>query len=190
MSSMIAVWANVSAFAAACYGAVWYRRWRTRRAFDAEYARLVAQTAVDLAVLHGPGPNITAAAAAADADLTARPLTDADLEYYASCWEHIESEFGEAPAIALDLAEHLTANLLLTRGLTPGDSPQPSALPEAWAFPSARGYREAQALCARVQDTGAPGPQLPTSRLRSALSLYRAFFEEILALPATRESEI
>lgn len=192
MANVIAVLVAVTALAATVFGMVWWRRRRARRAFDAEYVRLVEETQIDLKSLHGPGAVPTAARAAVKpAQLAAGPLNAADLRYYESCWDHIESEFGESPAEALDLAEHLTANLLLTRGLAPADSPQPSELPATWSFPSARGYRQAQRECARALAAMPQAQQqLPTSRLRTALGLYRAFFEEIINLPTKRGSEI
>jgi hypothetical protein len=209
MASVIAVFAAVAALIAACCAMVWGRRWRARRAFDAEYARLVEETTIDPGALRGPGTTLGAEPPAAEAArLAAGPLSAADLQYYAHCWKHIESEFGQSPAAALDLAEHLTANLLLTRHLAPADAPEPSELPETWSFPSARGYRQAQEVCARAlavrsqelqeqEQRGQEQPEqpeqeqeLPSSRLRTALGLYRAFFEEILALPDAHGSEI
>jgi hypothetical protein len=187
MSTMTTMLANVLALVAALGGTFWYRRRHARRVFNAEYAQLVAETQIDLAALRGPGREPTAQIYA---HATPRRLSDADMEYYTSSWEHIQGEFAQSPAAALDLAEHLTAKLLLTRGLTPPEGRRPAALPSEWQFPTARGFRRAQLISARAQGAGPLDPAPSSSELRTALTLYRAFFREIMLLPAARDSEI
>jgi hypothetical protein len=112
-------------------------------------------------------------------------LAAADRDYYATCWTHIIGTFAESPATALDLATHLTANLLLHRGLADADSERPGDLPADWRFPTAEGYREAQRI---TQD--ARVVELPAHEMSKALMLYRALFEEVLAAPTATDAQL
>lgn len=113
------------------------------------------------------------------ADLTAPMAVSAsDLEYYQTCWRHILGTFAHWPAVGLDLAETLTANLMLNRGVVPRGCEQPAELPYQWTFATAQGYREAQSIAARA-DT----EDLPRRELSKALLLYRAMFEDVLTAP-------
>jgi hypothetical protein len=187
------------------------------RAFERDYAALVADTPIDWDELHGPGPGDpasgvrTQAALASQAErlgLRAKPLSPDDLEYYATSWRNIRGQFLRYPESALRLARHLTANLLVNRGLVPPDTARPSRLPEGWVFPTARGYRDALEIAAKAEATseaaarraagGEPGARDEsadpgTSRpptdveLARALALFEDFYWEILALaPVTR----
>jgi len=101
-----------------------------------------------------------------------------DHEYYQTCWGHILGTFAHWPTTGLDLAETLTANLMLNRGVVPADREESAELPAQWRFPTAQGYREAQNI-AEHADTG----ELPHRELSKALMLYRALFEEVLTAP-------
>jgi hypothetical protein len=192
MSTTVTVLAYASALVAALGGVLAFRRRRARLVFEAEYAHLVAETALDFAALRGPGrdPGDAVLGDPLHTGPLPRRLTDAEVEYYTSSWEHVRGEFAEAPAVALDLAEHLTSKLLLTRGLTAAGAWQPVALPATWQFPTARGYRRAQLISARAQGAGPLDPTPSNSELETALELYQAFFREIMLLPAARDSEI
>ena len=162
-------------------------------AFEREFAALVADTPIDWDGLHGPGPGEGAAArsvgpaSAARAQslaADAKPLGPDDLDYYATSWRNIRGQFERHPASALRLARHLTANLLINRGLVPADTARPSRLPAGWVFPSARGYRDATAISERAE-TAADVPA--ATEMAHALSLFEDFYWEILALaPAAR----
>jgi hypothetical protein len=174
------------------------------RSFEREFAALVADTPIDWDDLHGPGPGgeaaaarsgTTAAACAEALAARAKPLGSDDLEYYATSWRNIRGQFERYPASALRLARHLTANLLINRGLVPRDTLRPSRLPEAWVFPSARGYRDAEAIAERAESAGTAaatgggtaaelggGQQPSAEELARALSLFEDFYWEILAL--------
>ena len=162
-------------------------------AFEREFAALVADTPIDWDALHGPGPGEGAAARSAGPASAARaqslaadakPLGPDDLDYYATSWRNIRGQFERHPASALRLARHLTANLLINRGLVPADTARPSRLPAGWVFPSARGYRDATAISERAE-TAADVPG--ATEMAHALSLFEDFYWEILALaPAAR----
>lgn len=207
MSTTVIVLAYVSALVVAMGAAIAYRRRHARLLFEAEYTRLVAETEIDFATLRGPGRE-PAEAAFGDAILGAaipddvqsltdtrfgvlpRRLTEVEIDYYSSSWLHVRGEFAQSPALALDLAEHLTAKLLQTRGLASAEPWQPVRLPAAWQFPTARGYRRAQLISARVQGAAPLDPTPSSTELETALELYQAFFREIMLLPAARDSEI
>lgn len=167
-------------------------RRNSAHAFEREFAALVADTPIDWDELHGPGPGRAAAirsgpASAACAQTLAagaKPLGPDDLDYYATSWRNIRGQFERHPASALRLARHLTANLLINRGLVPADTARPSRLPAGWVFPSARGYRDAAAISERAEAAAdVPG----ATEMAHALSLFEDFYWEILALaPAAR----
>jgi hypothetical protein len=159
------------------------------RRFAREFAALVTDTPIDWAQLHGPGQAPTlagfaeAAVHAESLSDRARPLTDDDLEYYASSWRNVRGQFVRHPASALRLARHLTANLLLTRGLLPQDTAEPTELPGAWTFASARGYRIAAEISARADADAHGEPATVTDAdLARALSLFEDFYWEIVTL--------
>jgi hypothetical protein len=173
------------------------------RAFERQFAALVADTPVDWDGLRGPGPlgrgtalGIRSFASSADdatnLALRAKALNPDDLEYYAISWRNIRGQFLRYPVSALRLSRHLTANLLINRGLVPADSVRPSRLPDGWAFPSACGYREALEIAAKAEaaseDPRIPGGEVPTDTdLAHALALFEDFYWEILALaPVSR----
>jgi hypothetical protein len=172
------------------------RRAAARR-FAREFAALVEGTELDLAALHGPshgslaavasGTDTEAAAYAAyaeamsdAAELVPKPLSPEDQDYYAASWRNVRGEFVQSPSSALLLATHLTANLLLNRGLLPADTARPRELPAAWTFPSARGYRDALEISARSESE-----PVPEAELTRALTQFEDFYFEMLTLAAT-----
>jgi len=171
------------------------RRAATRR-FAREFAALVDGTELDWATLRGPGHGDSggdsqvaslAASAAAFVEptddvsmLAPKPLSLQDQEYYATSWRNVRGEFIQSPPSALLLAAHLTANLLLNRGLVPVDTARPRVLPESWTFPTARGYRDAMRISAKGNDVGAED-------LQRALGLFEDFYWEMLTLSAAVE---
>jgi hypothetical protein len=183
---------SLAALAGLCLGWAadrFVRRDPTRR-FDREFAALVTDTPIDWAQLHGPGNSPEAfagfAAPAVRAETLsdrAKPLSTVDVEYYAGSWRNVRGQFVRYPASALRLAQHLTANLLLTRGLQPQDTAAPSVLPESWTFESARGYRQALAIAAKA-DADAKGEAVTVTDadLARALSLFEDFYWEIVTL--------
>jgi len=184
-----------------------YARRAAARRFAREFAALVRGTDLDLATLRGPGcadghgggygagsggrasQGFASAAVGfveptADTSMLApRALSLEDQDYYAESWRNVEGEFAECPASALLLATHLTANLLLNRGLLPADTARPSVLPESWAFPSARGYRDALRISARMDEGGG----VTEAELTTALGLFEDFYWEMLTLTAAAE---
>lgn len=191
---MLAAAVSLAALAGLGLGWAADRLVRRNRAhtFEREFAALVADTPIDWDELHGPGPGEAAAARSGPASAAraqtlaagAKPLGPDDLDYYATSWRNIRGQFQRHPASALRLARHLTANLLINRGLVPADTARPSRLPAGWVFPSARGYRDAAAISERAE-AAADVPD--ATEMAHALSLFEEFFWEILALaPAAR----
>ena len=164
-----------------------YVRRSAARRFAREFAHLVEGTELDLAAMRGPGHGDAAAAAFAEPTndvvlLDPMPLSLEDQDYYAASWRNVQGEFAESPPSALVLATHLTANLLLNRGLLPADTASPTVLPESWTFPSARGYREAARISARMDHE-----ELPAAELTRALQQFEDFYFEMLTLAAAAE---
>lgn len=167
-----------------------YVRRAAAHRFAREFASLVEGTELDLAALRGPAHHGSlAATSAAYAEamkdvsmLTPKALSLEDQDYYASSWRNVQGEFAEDPASALLLAAHLTANLLLNRGLLPADTARPRILPESWTFPSARGYREAMRISARMANE-----DVPQAELTRALAQFEDFYFEMLTLAAAAE---
>lgn len=168
--------------------------WRRHCGFHAEYRRLVASTPIVVRPSRTTARRaepVMFSADAADEDWDCagiRPpvaLTESDREYYETCWTHILGTFEESPATALDLATHLTANLLLNRGLADAASDRPGDLPAHWGFPTAEGYRVAQRIAEASRVI-----ELPTQELSKALMLYRALFEDVLAAPSAKDAQL
>lgn len=165
--------------------------WRKHCGFRAEYRRLVESTPIArparpaasagepvLFPVGGPDDGWDCTGIRAPIE-----LPESDHDYYETCWTHIVGTFEESPAAALDLAAHLTANLLLNRGIADADCERPGDLPAQWRFPTAEGYRVAQHIAevSRVVE-------LPRQELSKALMLYRALFEDVLAAPSSPSS--
>lgn len=164
------------------------------RRFAREFAALVTDTPIDWSQLHGPGPTPALTGFAEPAGNAeslsdrARPLTDDDLEYYAASWRNVRGQFVRHPASALRLARHLTANLLLTRGLLPQDTAEPTELPGSWTFASARGYRIAASISAKADaDAHGEAVTVTDADLARALSLFEDFYWEIVTLATVGE---
>jgi len=166
------------------------------RRFIKEFTTLVDGTELDVAALRGPGHGSPAAAAVSAATAFAEPTSDAallvpkalsleDQDYYAASWRNVRGEFASAPVSGLMLAAHLTANLLLNRGLLPADTARPTVLPASWTFPTARGYRDALRISARTESReGAPVGEAELSR---ALDLFEEFYWEMLTLSTVEQ---
>lgn len=167
------------------------------RRFAKEFAALVNGTELDVAALRGPGhgspvsASAVSAAAAASATAFAEPTNDAallapkalsleDQDYYAASWRNVRGEFASSPASGLMLAAHLTANLLLNRGLLPADTARPTVLPASWTFPTACGYRDALRISARTESRA--GAAASEAELNRALGLFEEFYWEMLTL--------
>jgi hypothetical protein len=149
------------------------------RRFAREYEMLVRGTELDLAALRGPAHGDCAASSLAepmtDVSLLApKPLSIKDQDYYAASWRNVQGEFTQSPPSALVLATHLTANLLLNRGLLPADTIRPTRLPESWTFPSALGYRDALRISTEKHPSEAESAR--------ALGLLEDFYWEMLTL--------
>jgi hypothetical protein len=153
-----------------------YRRRRRAKAFDYEYRQLAATTP-----LRRPADSAGRAQLSGPA-----PLSEADRDYYSTCWTHIQDTFAHAPVVALDLAEHLTVNLLLTRRLAPAGA---ADLPVSYVRPTLTAATARPFNRARVIADAARRRKLSAPTLCEALALYKQFFDVVMALPATRTAE-
>lgn len=164
--------------------------WRARGAdcmFEHDFAELAASVDLDVDELAGPGPALSAAGrprthAVNAAELNPLPLSARDRAYYLSSWGNVVGEFSRSPASALLLAQHLTANLLVNRGLVPADTARPTRLPESWDFPSARGYARARHIGERAETRAAHSRGVRTLELSDALRMFEDFYMEMLEL--------
>lgn len=191
MSGTLIGLAIIVAMSAALAAMSWLNG-RPGRSFAAEYDRLVRATPIDWPALRGPGRTPQTVLGRDSANLRPRPLSVSDWIYYTSCWQEVKGEFAESPAGSLHMAENLTGNLLLTRGLVPADAPRPAILPAEWSFPSAQGYRVAQRISSRTNARAsrlADQEIVPPADLANALSLFEAFFREMLTISTTQSSE-
>jgi hypothetical protein len=191
MSGTVIGMALVVAMFAALAAISWFKG-RPGRSFTSEFDRLVRTTPIDWHALRGPGRTPKAVLGRDSANLRPKPLGVSDWIYYTSCWQQVKGEFAESPADSLHMAEHLTANLLMTRGLVPVGALQPAVLPVEWSFRSAQGYRVAQRISSRTNARASrlSGPQtVAPADLANALSLFEAFFREMLTISTTQSSE-
>lgn len=168
----------------------WFKG-RAGRSFKTEFDRLVRTTPIDWHALHGPGPTPQAVLGRDAANLRPKALSVSDWVYYTSCWQQVRGEFAESPAGALQMAEHLTANLLLTRELVPATALRPTILPAEWSFRSAQGYRVAQRISSRssARASRLGGTDVPLTDQANALTLFEAFFREMLTISTTQSSD-
>jgi len=187
------LWATVTIALAAGFAlgqvSAWWRRRGDDRLFEDEFARLAASVDLDVDEVAGPGPDLSDAGRARThavdpAELNPRPLSGRDRAYYLASWGNVVGEFSRSPASALLLAQHLTANLLVNRGLVPADTARPTRLPESWDFPSARGYARARHIGERAETQAAHGRGVRTLDLSDALRMFEAFYMEMLELEA------
>lgn len=192
------LWATVTIALAAGFAlgraSAWWRTRDTDKIFEREFADLVASVDVDPQELTGPGPGDPDAGRARThavnpAELNPRPLAPRDRAYYLASWGNVVGEFARSPASALLLAQHLTANLLVNRGLVPADTARPTRLPECWDFPSARGYARARHIGERAETQAAHGRGVRTLDLSDALRMFEDFYMEMLELEAEDPAE-
>jgi hypothetical protein len=188
------LWATVILALAAGFAAgrasAWWRARSSGRVFERAFDDLVASVDLDVDELSGPGPGAHPDAgrprthAVHPAELKPLPLSERDHAYYLASWGNVVGEFARSPASALLLAQHLTANLLVNRGLVPADTARPTRLPESWDFPSARGYARARHIGERAETQAARGRSVRTLDLSDALRMFEAFYFEMLELEA------
>lgn len=186
------VWATVTIALAAGFvlgrASTWWRTRSADRVFEQEFAELAASVDLDVDELAGPGPGYGTPAGRArtravdPAELNPLPLSERDRAYYLASWGNVVGEFARSPASALLLAQHLTANLLVNRGLVPADTARPTRLPESWDFPTARGYARARHIGERAETQAAHGHGVRTLDLSDALRMFEAFYMEMLEL--------
>ncbi len=193
------IWATVTIALAAGFAlgrvSTWWKTRHEDRMFERDYAQLVAEVDLEAEDPAGPGPEALPGAgrprtfALHAGELNPLPLSESDRAYYLASWANVVGEFSHAPASGLLLAQHLTANLLVNRGLVPADTARPTLLPEYWDFPTARGYARARSIGARAESQTAQGRGLRTLDLSDALRMFEAFYMEMLELDPAFDSE-
>jgi hypothetical protein len=182
------VWATVTIAVAAGFvlGRVsaWWKNRTAERSFAREFADLVET--VDLEPDDQPRSSPEAGRARTHAidpaELDPLPLSGRDRDYYLDSWRNVVGEFSRSPASGLLLAQHLTANLLVNRGLVPADTARPTRLPESWDFPTARGYAKARRIGEHAESRAERGRGVQTLALSDALMMFEAFYMEMLDL--------
>jgi hypothetical protein len=187
----VRTWATVTIAVAAGFAlgraCGWWRGRSAQRLFDREFAGLVASVEIDESELSGPGPGSGRARTRAfdPAELDPLPLSAQDHAYYLASWRNVVGEFARSPVSGLLLAQHLTANLLVNRGLVPADTARPALLPESWDFPTARGYARARRIGRQAESRPGHGSGVQTLALADALRLFEAFYMQMLDLGAS-----
>jgi len=103
-----------------------------------------------------------------------------DQEYYATSWEHLQGEFLDDPALALNAAGQLVSQLLDARGY-PGDDPRERlALLSVKHAATLGDYRRARQISEHVRTKSLA---TPTEEIRQALLTYHTLFNELMAVP-------
>lgn len=177
---IIAIIAAVLLVGLAAVGWERRRKQRLRRSFGPEYETVAqehdSQQEVDRELLRRKRLHD---------QLDLRPVSEADQEFYAAAWEHVQGEFVDSPALALGNAERLISRLLDATGY-PGDDPDERvALLSVEHADALGGYRRAQRISEFTSRTSEP---VPTEELRQALLWYHTLFDELLATPGAPAS--
>ena len=109
--------------------------------------------------------------------LDLRPVDDGELRAFAESWEHVQGEFLDDPAVALDDAGHLVEQALDARGYPAGPPEDRIALASVEDGRILREFCEAST----VSDSLRSAPdQVSTETLRVALTQYRDTFDHLL----------
>ncbi len=115
--------------------------------------------------------------------LSLHPISADDQKYYSTSWEHLQGEFLDDPALALNSAGRLVSQLLDARGY-PGDDPREQLALLSVKHADALGdYRRAQRISEHARGASVP---VPTEEIREALLSYHALFDELMAAPGAR----
>ena len=173
MEILIVIIAAVILVSLAAAGIVSNNRRKLRESFGPEYEQVAQE--------HGSGRE-------ADRELQRRkhehdkldlrPVSPQDQEFYAASWDHLQAEFLDNPALSLDNAEHLVAQLLDFRGY-PGEDPNEQlALLSVEHAESLADYRTAQGVSRQVHEDASSAS---TEEIRQALLSYHVLFDDLLA---------
>lgn len=117
--------------------------------------------------------------------LDLHPVSTADQEFYTTSWEHLQGEFLDNPAGALNGAERLVSQLLDARGYPADDPGERLALLSVEHADALGDYRRAQRISEHVRGRAAP---VPTEEIRQALLSYHALFNDLMAAPGALAS--
>lgn len=117
------------------------------------------------------------AAAAELSRLPLRPLSTSEREYYLDDWVHVQGSFVDAPAMALDSADTLVAQLLQNVGYPTDDDQRLLRLLSVRHAANVQAYREARA----VHDKRKAGADVGTETIRIALNGYDDLFQDLMA---------
>lgn len=107
--------------------------------------------------------------------LTLRPLSTETRERYASQWRDVQARFVDSPAVALQSADLLVAELMRERGYPTSDFEQRAADVSVDHAEVVRNYRMAHTISEEASRDAAD-----TERMREGLVHYRALFDELL----------
>ena len=120
--------------------------------------------------------------------LNIRPLPSAARGRYVEQWRIVQTQFVDAPAVAVAGADDLVSNVMRDRGYPMDDFEQRAADISVDHPEVVESYRSAHELSERSANGGAS-----TEDLRQAMRHYRTLFDELLETPAdepvTRERE-
>lgn len=107
--------------------------------------------------------------------LTLRSLTPESRDRYARQWRDVQARFVDSPAVSLQSADLLVAELMRERGYPTGDFEQRAADVSVDHPEVVRNYRMAHTVSQEASSGSAD-----TERMREGLVHYRALFDELL----------
>lgn len=112
--------------------------------------------------------------------LRLQAISAQEQDYYTTSWEHLQAEFHDDPALALNVAGQLVSRLLAARGY-PGDDPREQlALLSVNHADTLGDYRRAQRISEHLRTASVA---TPTEEIRQALLTYHTLFNELMAVP-------
>ncbi|HEY3870414.1 MAG TPA: hypothetical protein VGM10_18755 [Actinocrinis sp.] len=175
VGTIIVIIAAVLLFGSAAIGRASRRKRSLRRSFGPEYETVArehdSRQEVDRELLRRKRLHD---------ELSLHTISVDDQEYFATSWEHVQSEFLDDPAVAVRSAGRLVTRLLDTRGYPVDDPGEQLALLSVKHANMLADYRRAQRISEHTLGTSAP---VPTEELRQALLSYHALSNELLAAP-------
>jgi hypothetical protein len=111
--------------------------------------------------------------------LDIRPLSATDQSRFANSWREVQSEFVDAPGLAVGRADKLVTEVMMVRGYPVEDFDQRAADISVDHPRVVENYREARYIARRNSRSEAT-----TEELRQAMVHYRVLFEELIGVEA------
>jgi hypothetical protein len=175
IGTVIAIIAAVLLLGLAAYGWTDHKKRSLRKSFGIEYETVAqehdSKHEVDQELLRRKRLHDT---------LQLQAISVNDQEYYASSWEHVQGEFLDDPALALNAAGKLVSQLLDARGYPRDDPSEQLALLSVKHADTLGDYRRAQRISEHVRTKSVA---TPTEEIRQALLTYHTMFNELMADP-------